>query len=306
MEDFPWRHQGFRDKNNNLIVMSYNAGFRFSALVAAVALFLLIQQNTALCQELVTPSNQNEKIFLARTKQFNEFLDRFNYKTDFRSEPADSAFRAKIPRENMVNSLFDLKDKRLDKSSEKYSQAYSDLKKTFVSDVVNKNVQIPRYSGNIIAEARSRVTFKGSARNISIFLAQETVRESRIKWVILGVSGDLFNFLKTDTAFIRFIPPSSNETDFMNLKRALEDVNYLQYYASKDYLPDNLTLFFYLLNTGALKYEYAEEVTYHILDIPGWCIRVKEFNRNELNSGWLITDLSQNSLDRLTYIRSLE
>ena len=49
------------------------------------------------------------------------------------------------------------------------------------------------------------------------------------------LKGDAFNFLKSDTTFIRFIPPSSNETDFMNLKRALEDVSYLQYYADKDY-----------------------------------------------------------------------
>jgi hypothetical protein len=274
--------------------------------MAALAAILLSPVKEAAAQELVAPSNQNEKVFLARTKQFNEFLDRFNYKTNFRGEAADSAFRSKIPRDNMVNSLFDLKDKRVDKNSGTYSQAYTDLKKTFIADVVSKNAQIPRYSGDIIAEARSRVTFKGSPKNISVFLAQETVGESKVKWVIIGVKGELFNFLKTDTAFIRFIPPSSNETDFINLKRALEDVNYLQYYADRDYIPDNLTLFFYLVNTGVMKYEYAEEVIYHIIDIHGWCIKVKEFNRNELNSGWLITDLTKNNLDRLTYIRSLE
>jgi len=130
--------------------------------------------------------------------------------------------------------------------------------------------------------------------------------ETRNKWVILDVKGDLFDFLKTDTAFVRFIPPSSNETDFMNLKRALEDINYLHYYASKDYQPDYLTLFFYLVNTGAIKFEYVNEVIYHILDIPGWIMKIREFNRNELNSGWLISDLSENNLKRYDYLWSLK
>jgi hypothetical protein len=92
----------------------------------------------------------------------------------------------------------------------------------------------------------------------------------------------------------------------MNLKRALEDVSYLQYYAAKDYQPDFLTLFFYLVNTGALKFEYVNEVIYHVVDIPGWSIKVREFNRNELNSGWLISDLSENNLERYDYLRSLK
>jgi hypothetical protein len=91
----------------------------------------------------------------------------------------------------------------------------------------------------------------------------------------------------------------------MNMKRALEDTDYLQYYASKDYKPDNLTLFYYLINSGVIKFEYVEAITYHIIDIPGWLIKVKEFNRQEMNSGWLITDLSKNLLDKEGYLKTL-
>jgi hypothetical protein len=257
-------------------------------------------------QDIVAPVNTNEKIFTARTKQFNEFLDRFNYRTTFTGEQIDSAFKSKMPRSKMISALFDLKDKRTDPSSIEYSKSYADLKSRFIEQVNGKNLQVAKYSENIIAEARSSVVFKGAPRKISVFLAQEVTGENRIKWVILDVKGDIFNFLKTDTAYIRFIPPSSNETDFMNMKRALEDVSYLQYYASREYVPDYLTLFFYLLNTGALKFEYVDEVIYHIIDLPGWCFKVKEFNRNELNSGWLISDLSENSTDRTDYIKSLK
>lgn len=274
-------------------------------LAVGIALGIATAENS-FSQEMVAPSNQNEKIFLARTKQFNEFLDRFNYKTTFSGEPVDSAFMAKIPRINMISSLFDLKDKRTDPASKEYLKSYTDLKNRFTGEVVSRNIQVARNSENIIAEARSRVIYKGTPHNIRIFLAQEVIRETRNKWVILDVKGDVFDFLQTDTAFIRFIPPSSNETDFMNLKRALEDVDYLQYYASKDYQPEYLTLFFYLLKTGAMKFEFVNEVLYHITDIPGWSMKIKEFNRNELNSGWLISDLSENTLERYDYIRSLK
>lgn len=279
---------------------------KYAALFAVVLALGIVSPESSSSQEIKAPVNQNEQVFMARTKQFNEFLDRFNYKTTFKGDPVDSAFRLKMPRENLINSLFDMKDNRITSASKEYSEKFISLKKAFVEEVIRNNSQIGKYSENIVAEAKSRVLLKGAPKNISIFLAQETIGGTRVKWVVLDVKGELFNFLKTDTAFIRFIPPSSNETDFMNLKRAMEDVNYLQYYASKEYSQDNLTLFFYLINTGTLKFEYTEEVLYHILDIPGWCMKIKEFNRNELNSGWLISDLFENSLERSTYIRSLK
>ena len=278
-------------------------------LTAALALIIAFEAAVSLnsfSQVITEPVNPNEKIFLARTKLFNEFLDRFNYKTTFTGEPIDSAFSSKIPRRNMISALFDLKDRRTDPNSKDYSNNYTDLKNRFITEVLEKNLQITRYSGKIIAEARSRVVYKGATQNISLFLSHEVIGDNRIKWVILDVKGELFNFLKTDTTYIRFIPPSSNDTDFMNLKRALEDVSYLQYYATREYEPDYLALFFYMVNTGVLKFEYVEEVIYHIIDLPGWRMTIREFNRNELNSGWLVSDLSENTLERYEYIRSLK
>jgi len=59
--------------------------------------------------QTITGSAQKSKetIYLARIKQFNEFLDRFNYKTDFNGNPIDSAFKTKMPREKYINSLFE-------------------------------------------------------------------------------------------------------------------------------------------------------------------------------------------------------
>jgi len=276
---------------------------RYSLMIICFALSLL----SAIYGQTITSNVQKSKenIYLARIKQFNEFLDRFNYKTDFNGNPIDSSFAGKIPREKYIYSLFDLKDNRIAAGGKDPQGSYADLKSRFVKQVISGDIKINKYAPGILAEAKSRVIFNGKPQTITIFLNQEVVGRGSVKWVITDVKGDILNFLKTDTTHIRFIPPGSNETDFINLKRALEDVDYLQYYASSDYKFDQLSIFLYLINSGLLKFEYVEEVRYHILDIPGWCIRVKDFNRDELNSGWLIYDLSLNNLSRKEYIQTL-
>jgi hypothetical protein len=268
-------------------------------------ILIFLVSKSVLSQNLTDPQKAREEIFVARIKQFNEFADRFNLKSDFNGNPADSAFKAKMPRERMIPLLFDLKDPRIQTSDKRYSADYVKLKEEFVSDIVQKNILLYKYSPGIIAEARSRVIYKGEPQIISLFLIQEIVGNDMVKWVIYSVRGDILDIFKTDTSMVRFIQPSSNETDFINLKRALEDTSHLQYYASNYYEPDYLTLFFSCINSGYMKFEYVEEVVYHIIDIPGWYIRVRDFNRTELNSGWLITDVKKNDLDLPAFIKAL-
>lgn len=256
----------------------------------------LFNNNICLSQIKLKDDKSRENIFIVRIKQFNEFIDRFNYKTQINGDPIDSVFKSKIPREKMVNSLFDLKDPRIDPSNPEYSKTYTSEKAEFVKLVADKKLKIYKYSEKIVAEAKSRVFYKGIPNTVQIFLKQEIVDNDKVKWVIFDVKGSIFNFLKSDSIYIRFISPSSNETDFVNLRRALEDKDYLQYYASKDYKPDYLILFFYLVNSELIKFDYVEEVKYTITDIAGWNITVKEFNRTEMNSGWLISDISKTSL----------
>jgi hypothetical protein len=268
-------------------------------------LLVLFAGSTLLAQELVSSQKSGEQIFTARTKQFGEFTARFNYESDFNGNPVDQAFMAKMPREKMLSLLFDLKDPRTEQGNKNYSEEYVKSKTDFIGEVKEKNLLIDKHSPGIIAEARTRVIYNGKPHLISLFLNQEMVGKTSIKWVLLSARGDIFDTFKEDTSMVRFIPPASHETDFINLKRALEDVDHLQYYASKDYSPDYLTLFFYFLNTGVIKYDYVEDVTYHIIDIQGWYFKVKDFNRNELNSGWLITDIRKNNLSFPDFLKSL-
>lgn len=261
--------------------------------------------NALFAQNLVSPQKSGEEIFTARTKQFSEFTERFNYKSDFNGNPVDQAFMEKMPRGKMISLLFDLNDSRTGTGNKNYSEEFVKTRAEFISEVTEKQLLINSHSSGIIAEARTRVLYNGKSQTIRLFLNQEQVGKTSIKWVLLSAKGDIFDIFKEDTSMVRFIPPTSHETDFMNLKRALEDTDHLQDYASNSYNPDYLTLFFFCIKTGTIKYEYVEDVTYHVIDIPGWYFKVKDFNRNELNSGWLITDVKKNNMVLADFLKSL-
>lgn len=270
-----------------------------------LVLLLLTVNSSLFAQNIVSTQKSGEEIFTARIKQFSEFTNRFNYKSDFSGNPVDAAFMAKMPREKMISLLFDLKDPRTISGNKNYSEEYIKRRTFFISEVNKKQLLINSHSPRIIAEARTRVIYKGEPHTISLFLNQESAGKGGFKWVLLSAKGDILNIFKEDTSMVRFIPPASHETDFMNLKRALEDTDHLQDYASKDYKPDFLSLFFYCINTGTIKYQYVEDVIYHIIDIPGWYFKVKDFNRNEMNSGWLIMDVVINNQNFNDFVNDL-
>ncbi|MCD4768542.1 MAG: hypothetical protein K8R35_00040 [Bacteroidales bacterium] len=248
---------------------------------------LVFSQNIC-SQNILNSQNHSQQQFIARIKQFNEFIDRFNYKTDFNGDRVDSAFMVKYPRERYLEHLFD---------RENLSGPDSLLVEKFIDHVTGNDLYTYKYSDNIIAAARTKVLSGEKSETITIFLNQEIVGDDMVKWVILDVEGSVLNFMEEDTTHIRFISPSSNETNFINLKRAMEDSVHLQDYAHINYRYDPLSVFFYCLNKNTIEIEHVEKLSYYIIDIPGWCFKIEEFNRPGYNSGWLISDLFESDLN---------
>ena len=257
----------------------------------------LLCNKNVFSQTLTTSTGRN---YYLNVKQFNEFVDRFNYKTDFLGNTIDSIFESKISREKYLELLFNNEDSRLVPGDDKYSDNYVKLKKEFIQEVVSDSYLIDKYSIEIIAEAKSLVTYKNSSREISVYLNQEIVNDG-VKWVILSVNAEFLNILSQDTVLLRFIPPTSNETNFISLKRVFDDKNFQHYYLYNGFSYDPLSTFLFAVNTGLVKFQYVNEIVYHIFDVNGWQLKIKEFNRATENSGWLIDDISrmENSFEEL-------
>jgi hypothetical protein len=242
----------------------------------------LLFSSIELCsQELLPDASLKHEVYAAWVKQFDDFALRFNGEPEY----------DEISRRSAVASLFNHEDARTLKDSEGFSPEYVSLAKEFIYMVCHDTLGIDRNSEEIFAAAETRGLLENKEVRAKIILRQERVGKDMLKWVIQDIEADFLDFLLTDTTMLRFLPPSSGELDFKELQRAMKDVDYLHYYAHKNYEYNPLSVFFYLLNSGALKIESIQEVKYRIYDIPGWCIILKDFNRNSKNAGWLIDDL---------------
>lgn len=115
------------------------------------------------------------------------------------------------------------------------------------------------------------------------------------KWVITNVYFSEFNKLFPTGEITEkekyFLHPMSHELDFMNIYKAFQNSDVIEYYASKEYQPDYLTLFFYEIKQGHLVFQHVDAVKFHVLQIKDWYFEVSWFNRSGLNSGWLMSNV---------------
>jgi hypothetical protein len=242
----------------------------------------------------ISSSNlSNEEVFKFRVKQLTEFVDLFNNMVDFTSRGISPEESKNLTRMSVMASIFDNSDPRLDRESTEYDAAYTQLAKEFIIQVCTDSLFLTKSSEEIYAIANSSGTYKNKPVKFDIVLQQELVGKNMLKWSISNVEADFINFLLQDTVYLRFLPPSSDELDFKELVRALNDHDYLDQYAGRDFSYNPLSVFFYLLKTGDVKIESVLEVRYKLYEIPGWQIELSDFNRNSKNSGWLISDLKR-------------
>jgi hypothetical protein len=83
----------------------------------------------------------------------------------------------------------------------------------------------------------------------------------------------------------------SHEIDFMNISKVFRNEENIDYYLESDYVPDQLSLFVEEVKNGNLKFESVNNVKFHFFQVPNWYFELVYFNRNDRNSGWLISNL---------------
>jgi hypothetical protein len=83
----------------------------------------------------------------------------------------------------------------------------------------------------------------------------------------------------------------SHELDFMNLHKAFKETENLDFYLERDYVPDMTALFVMEMKNGNLNFVSVNNVKFHVFQVQNWYFEVSYFNRNEVNSGWLISNL---------------
>ena len=236
-----------------------------------------------------TTGSEDEAILHMMNKQVGQFFRRFNMEEDQYGKllnTTDRRYHNTKIRTKLLEQMFDVHNPRTNSS----------LKKYFIEDVTSKShpVYLEFLDKNWFAEVSATFTSNGEEQHLILFLNLEKSGLGS-KWVISNVyynyTSGFFPEIDSAEAMKYFLHPQSHELDFMNLHKALDHPSHIQYYASDNFEPDYLTLFFYLMKTGQLKFKEITSVKFHFFQVHDWYFELSYYNRSDTNSGWLISNL---------------
>lgn len=230
----------------------------------------------------------DEKAFYTMTKQMSQFMSRFNYEEDQygkKIHPDSPDYRNRMKRKTVLPLLFDMENPRTNGS----------LRDFFISDLTQADSNYFEFLGGKWYSEVS-ATFKMNGKNVDISMIFAIEQENLgSKWVLTNVFFSDFNklFPKGDIAEQQkhFLHPMSHELDFMNIHKVFKTPECIEYYASNTYSPDYLSMFFYEIKKGNLVFEKINSEKFHVFQIDNWYFEVSWFNRDGLNTGWLISNL---------------
>lgn len=262
-------------------------GKRLSVFCLTFALLLSIETLPLMAQSIGDVQFDEAHLY-AMTKQMGQFIRRFNYEEDQfgkQINPTSPDYHNQQKRQRSMAILFD-------------QQTYGnqpDLQRFFIEDVTgNDSTFMTFLGGRWYSEVSA--TFKYRGRDVSIIMILGIEKEGLgSKWVLNNIYFSEFNKLFPKGEITErekhFLHPMSHELDFMNIYKIFKEPEIIEYYASKSFEPDYLTLFFYEIKKGNLVFQNVDTVKFHVFQIKDWYFEVSWFNRSSSNSGWLISNL---------------
>ena len=262
-------------------------GKRLSVFCLTFALLLSIETLPLMAQSIGDVQFDEAHLY-AMTKQMGQFIRRFNYEEDQfgkQINPTSPDYHNQQKRQRSMAILFD-------------QQTYGnqpDLQRFFIEDVTgNDSTFMTFLGGRWYSEVSA--TFKYRGRDVSIIMILGIEKEGLgSKWVLNNIYFSEFNKLFPKGEITErekhFLHPMSHELDFMNIYKIFKEPEIIEYYASKSFEPDYLTLFFYEIKKGNLVFQNVDTVKFHVFQIKDWYFEVSWFNRSGNNAGWLISNL---------------
>ena len=216
----------------------------------------------------------------ASVKSIDEFMARFNGTE--RHILVDSK-KPGAARQNLLY-LFDAAD-----------TTHYKAKMALVDTVMARKLKLDYHSKMWYAEALCKMIYKKREIPVSIFLRSDKNDQGLEFWSVVSVKGLSANGVINDKKW-GGISPVDHEVNFLSLGAIInnsKNSDHIAGYRGKDVPLDELSVFFALVQTGQLTFDNCEGVRYHFLDVPGFIFTVEDHLRDNTNSGWLITDVTE-------------
>jgi hypothetical protein len=172
----------------------------------------------------------------------------------------------------------------------------------FISDVIKKKkpVYLNFYGGNWFAELICKFKYHSSSIEIPVIMKIEVTPNKGSKWMIVAVGSSSLKSSMAVTEMAqsktktKFISPTSHGTNFVSLKRAFDDKENLSSYFDASYFKRSYMPGFYdAILHQEIEFQDVAKIKYHFLVADKWIFSVDYFNRESLNSGWLINRLQK-------------
>lgn len=225
----------------------------------------------------------NREQYLAKVKLIDEFFARFNGE-ELRSDlgPEYSS------RESGVLLLFDIA-KFKSKNDSGFVAA-----KAFAHNVVNSGVKLNFEDQNWFAKIKCHGKLAQKKITFDMILCVEERDTAMYRWAISDVEGDIFNNSRDKEHKDLFIMPNDNEQFFMSVRKTTtESYKFIDDYVRRSYHADALSTFLALVRSDQLKIDAVTDVEFIFLQIPEYLFKVKYFERDSKNAGWLIDSCSK-------------
>jgi len=216
-----------------------------------------------------------QKKIYYEVKQLSQFFERFNMSDTVRIDSL-SLSQCQIN----ILSLFDM---------QKYNFATDSIVWEFTNYICESGVRIGYENQDWYSTATAVFQENNAERKIELTLSHVRDTSGYYKWIIAGINPT--SLLLSEKVSDIAISPLNNEINFIDLSKAFSGKKNLSSYTSSTFTPDYLSIFLSLVERNILKFVQIENVTYHLLQIDGWLLKIQFQNRIDFNSGWLITDI---------------
>lgn len=243
--------------------------------------------------QVVNSNSRHERNFAFEVKQIDEFFERFNNEKDaFIASYLKANFPGTVvDRESLINNLFNLESDWNKDTLNEFSKHVLDSIHPVFLDFSNKDWY---------AETQCKFKYNDKVIDVQILLKVQQEANGGTKWMIasayskdIPVADDSMTFVHVYDGH-KFINPISHATNFIGLSTALMDKSNI-----RDYLDSNFYVypasrdFLSALLKNKLECQFVNKITYHFLQVDGWIFTVNYFQRESVNSGWLINTLQR-------------
>jgi len=231
----------------------------------------------------------DEEYLHTMNKQVSQFFSRFNCEENpmgVKYLPTDTNYRNQTMRRNVLQLMFD-------NTNTLFTPR---LREMFIEDMTSSPSNFFEFGGGRWYAEVNAEFVQGKEPIDFVFDLVIEQAQWGYKWVIAKVHCDeydrMYNKDVSDRARMRMIlHPMSHEVDFMTMRNAFANTDYIQLYAKQDHEPDYLSLFMQDIKRGTIKFKYVKNVKIHVFQLKDWYFEISNFIRTDNNSGWLISNL---------------